>query len=162
MQDHSPQETQETVSSESHNQPSDNNNRLTTLQQRKKRIARNSEDRLGLITGKVKEIKEKNDNDDEVDVEKQPQPQNNDTEVRKSAPNPYQTKFKNISIGLFILFIGSIIGHFSGYSILSSEFIEGFISCFIGMLSLIIYIISKLMNLLPNTIPKELFSTKTN
>ncbi|BFU22608.1 hypothetical protein EHI8A_015060 [Entamoeba histolytica HM-1:IMSS-B] len=141
-------------------QPSQNQTNLTVLQRRKLRILNNNQDRLGLITGKIDKIEEKPiTEEDVIHQQKQNtsiqqniiQQQNSQTENKQESP--IANKLKNVGIAFLILFIGTFIAHFAGYSLLPSEFIEGFICCLFMVVAGILLLIRKLIQLLPALAP---------
>ncbi|EDR27185.1 hypothetical protein EDI_245250 [Entamoeba dispar SAW760] len=138
-------------------QPIQDQTNLTILQRRKLRILNNNQDRFSLITGEVDKIEEKPISEEDLIRQQkqntsiqQQQQQPSQTEIKEESPIAY--KLKNIGIAFLVLFIGTFIAHFAGYSLLPSEFIEGFICCLFMIVAGILLLIRKLVQLF-STLP---------
>ncbi|ELP91310.1 hypothetical protein EIN_153170 [Entamoeba invadens IP1] len=115
--------------------------KLSAAERRKQRILANDSNRMGFITGECSEIKEKPIEEVKPEADHIEQAPTESLNTPTTEEGPISKKLFNVGIGFMLIFFIGTFAHFSGYSLLHSEFAEGFLCClfmFIGIVALLI------------------------
>ena len=126
---------------------------MTLLQKRKQNILSSSQSRIDLIQGKTTEIKENPTPIEEPTKEEQIENKVESEQTQKLTKmindSSLVSTMSIISLLSFLFFIGLVGGHIMDYKLFSSDFINGFLSCFFLILSLLLILLKKLLLILP-------------